>query len=134
MQYPNGATIAVADGERLRVFRNSGDENHLRLEELAEPQLHGHNKGSGRRHHNGSDDPDASRLREDSFASAAADWLNEQAVSGAIERLFIVATPKTLGELRRHYHKTLEANLLGELAGEHTGDSIEHLHKVLATA
>ncbi|MEQ1579853.1 MAG: host attachment protein [Steroidobacteraceae bacterium] len=131
MQYPYGTTIAVADGETLRILRNAGDEAHLRLEELAEPHLHGHNKGSGLRHHSSTTNHDASRLREDSFASAAADWLNERTISGEIERLFIVATPKTLGELRRHYHKTLEARLLGELIGEHTGDSLAHLHEVL---
>jgi protein required for attachment to host cells len=134
MQYPGGTTIAVADGRTLRVLRNTGDENHLRLEELDDPHLHGHNKGSGHRHHNTSGNPDASRQGEDSFASATADWLNQEVLSGKINHLFIVATPKTLGELRRHYHKALEAKLLGELAGEHTGDSIEHLHKVLATA
>jgi protein required for attachment to host cells len=131
MQYPYGTTIAVADGETLRILRNTGDEADLRLEELAEPPLHGHNKGSGLRHHSSSANHDASRLREDSFASAAADWLNERTISGEIERLFIVATPKTLGELRRHYHKTLEARLLGELVGEHTADSLVHLHEVL---
>ena len=131
MQYPHGTIIAVADGETLRVFRNVGDEVHLRLVELKQPQLHGHNKGSGRRHHSGEDNPDESRLNEDSFAAATADWLNLQALDGATEHLFIVATPRTLGELRRHYHKALEVKLLGELTGEYTKHSAEQIHEAL---
>ena len=34
MQYPHGTTIAVTDGQKLRVFRNTGNEQHLRLLEL----------------------------------------------------------------------------------------------------
>lgn len=134
MQYPSGATIAVADGQKLRVFRNSGDENDLRLEELEDPHLLALHGGSSHRHHGSSGNPDHVRSREDGFASATAAWLNQQVLSGKISHLFVIAPPRTLGELRLHYHKSLEAMLLGEISGEHTGDSIEHLHQVLAKA
>ncbi|RVA28410.1 host cell attachment protein, partial [Mesorhizobium sp. M7A.F.Ca.US.001.01.1.1] len=31
MDIPKGATVAVADGERLNLFRNSGDEANPKL-------------------------------------------------------------------------------------------------------
>jgi len=131
MQYPHGTTIAVTDGQKLRVFRNNGDELRLRLTELPEPELHPHNKGGGRRHHTGPDNPDDQRLEEDSHAAAAADWLNSQVLSGDITQLFVVAPPRTLGELRRHYHAKLKDQLLGELGKEHTHDSQDFLHDAL---
>ncbi|MFM1887357.1 MAG: hypothetical protein RL026_2514 [Pseudomonadota bacterium] len=134
MQYPHGTTIAVTDGRRLRLFRNNGDDFHLRLVELAAPEITGHNQGGGRRHHTGGDNPDHGQLEEDSHAAAAADWLNSQVLAGAIEKLFIVAPPRTLGELRRHYHGQLRERLLGELGKEHTHDSVDFLHDALLKA
>lgn len=50
-----------------------------------------------------------------------ADWLNQQVLARRIERLVVIAPARTLGELRRHYHKELADALLGELTRELTG-------------
>lgn len=134
MQLPKGATVAVADGEKLRLFRNSGDEAHPKLTALPEPNFGGDNRGSGARHHSSSANPDPSRLEEDSFAAATAAWLNRQALEAKIEKVFVIATPKTLGELRKHYHKALEAKLLGELAKDLTGRSVDEIETAVANA
>ncbi|MEO7385474.1 MAG: host attachment protein [Gammaproteobacteria bacterium] len=134
MQYPHGTTIAVTDGQKLRLFRNTGDESHLQLLESPPPDIEGHNKGSGRRHHNSPGNPDPSRQEEDSYSSAVADWLNEQVLAGKIGPIYIVAPPRALGELRRHYHTTLKDKLLGELDKEHTNDTVEVLHQALTHA
>ncbi len=134
MQYPHGTTIAVTDGQKLRLFRNTGNEQHLQLMELATPEIHAHSNGATRQHHSGAANPSERHLQEDSYAAAAADWLNSQVLAGDIERLFIVAPPRTLGELRRHYHVKLQENLLGELGKEHTHDTPEFLHEALIRA
>jgi protein required for attachment to host cells len=134
MEFPKGTTIAVADGKRLRVYRTYGEGPQLQLAELPEPKLQPHNKGTGRHHHSGDDNPDERSLEEDSYADAAADWLNQGVLSGDIKKLYIVAPPRTLGELRRHYHKALQAVLLGELGKEHTHDDLSHLHEALVKA
>ena len=134
MQLPNGATVAVVDGAKLHLFRNSGDEARSKLNPLPEPTIGGDNKGAGTRHRSSAANPDDSRLEEDSFAAAAADWLNHQALEGKIDNLFVIATPKTLGELRKHYHKALEAKLLGELAKDLTGHSTANIETALANA
>jgi protein required for attachment to host cells len=124
MIIPNDTTIAVVDGTRFRLFRNKGAEPHIQLVELAQPEVDARNQGSGGRHHTGSANPDDSRIAEDNFAAGVADFLNRQVLDGKITGLFVIADPRTLGELRRHYHKTVEANLVGELAKDFTGDGV----------
>jgi len=140
MQYPHGTTIAVTDGRKLRLFRNTGDEVHLKLQELPQPDVHGREEGAARHHHVGQDSKDQQRLhdrREDrqiqkeSFEAAVAAWLNHEVLTGRLGSLFIVAPPHVLGVLRPHYHAALKEKLLGELGKEHTHDKIEFLHDAL---
>lgn len=134
MLLPKGTTVAVMDGVQLHLFRNSGDEVHPKLTALPEPAIGGDNKSSGNRHRSSSANPDESRLEEDSFAAAAAAWLNTQVLEGKIDDLFVIATPKSLGELRKHYHKALTAKLLGELAKDLTAHSTADVEAALANA
>ena len=76
MLLPKNTTVAVADGTKLHLFRNTGDEANPKLTALPEPTIGGDNKGAGARH-SSSPKPDDSRLEEDSFAAATADWLNK---------------------------------------------------------
>jgi len=130
MKLPKGATVAVADGETLLMFRNSG-EHDIKLEALPHPAIGGDNHGSGARHGSSSANPGESRMEEDSFAAATAAWLNGQVQTGRIDALVVIAAPKTLGELRRHYHKTLSAKLLGELSKDLTGHSTGDIEAAL---
>ena len=128
MILPNDTTVAVADGRSLRLFRNRGAEPRIDLVELDTPDLQVENRGSGVRHRSVPANPDASRLDEDDFAAAAAQWLNQQVLDGAIGKLFVIADPRTLGEVRRHYHAATTAAIVGELAKDfshHTAEAIE---------
>ena len=82
MILPNGAFVAVVDGEKIRLFRNSGHEPHVNLISLPEPDLGAGNTGSGSRHRSSSANPDGRRLEEDDFAAAAANYLNREALAG----------------------------------------------------
>jgi len=134
MLLPVDATVAVIDGEKLRLLRNTGIAGEPKLVELEEPTLSGDNKSSGARHASSSANPDASRLEEDSFVVAVAGWLNTQALGKGFEALAVVAAPKSLGELRKHYHKALEAKLVVELAKDLTGRSLAEIETALAKA
>ena len=116
MLIPHGATVIVADGETVRVLSNTGSESHIQLTEHEQPTLGPGSTGSGVRHRSSAANPSESRLEEDSFAAAVATWVNREVLEGRIGQLVVVATPKTLGELRLHYHKALKANLLGEIS------------------
>lgn len=127
MILPHGTVVAVADGVKLRLFRNREKEPHLDLVELSYPIIASINPGSGSRHHNNSFNPDVHRKEEDSFAAASASQLNHLALEGSLERLFIIADPRTLGELRKHFHTTLRAKIVGELAKELTDHSVDDI-------
>ena len=49
MQLPKNTTVAVADGTKFHLFRNTGDEAHPKLTALPEPAIGGDNKGAGAR-------------------------------------------------------------------------------------
>jgi protein required for attachment to host cells len=134
MILPNGTVVAVLDGKTIRLFRNRGHEPHIDLIEAREPNLDAANVGSGGRHHSSTANPDAKRLREDNFAAAAAAYLNREALSGAFEHVAIVADPRTLGELRKHFHSALSARLVGEVAKDLAGHPADAVAQALSAA
>ncbi|MDX8434783.1 host attachment protein [Mesorhizobium abyssinicae] len=118
----NGTLVAVTDGEILRLFHNKGHEPHIELIEIEDPILEMARAGSGGRHRSSTANPDESRLREDDFAGSVAAYLNEQSHEDYCEHVLIIADPRTLGELRRHYQPSLSAKLVGEI----TKDFVKH--------
>lgn len=134
MHIPKGATVAVADSEILNLFSNTGDEATPKLTALPDAEVGTTNHGSGGRHQSSSANPADSQQSEDSFAAGIAEILNRRVLDGKIKHLVVVAAPRTLGELRKHYHKTLEAVLVGEIAKELTGHSTGDLENIIAAA
>ena len=134
MILPNSATVAVADGETLSLFRNGAHDGALSLSAIAAPELDGGNAGSGGRHRSSAGNPDDKTQAEDGFAAASAAWLNRQVLDGKINALMVIAAPRTLGELRRHYHKQLQAVLVGELAKDLVGRPVADIEAAVAAA
>ncbi len=134
MLLPKGAIVAVADGEKFNLFSNTGDEANPALTAMPEPGIENVNKGSGASHQSSSANPDESQLEEDGFSAGIADVLNRQVLDGKISDLVIIAAPRTLGELRKHYHKELSATLLGEIPKDLTGHAVQDIEKTIAAA
>lgn len=134
MIIPKGAIVAVADGEKLNLFQNSGDEASPKLIALPAAVVSNDNKGSGGRHHSSSANPSDSQQDEDGFAAGTAEMLNKRVLDGKIGDLIIVAAPRTLGELRKHYHKALSAVLVGEIPKDLTGHALADVEKTIAAA
>ena len=134
MQLPKGTTVAVADGEILKLFRNTGDATNPKLIALPGSDVLSDNKGSGARHQSSSANPDNSQVEEDSFAAGIAGLLNRQVLDGKVTDLIVIAAPWTLGELRKHYHNKLSATLVGEISKDLTGHSLQDIEKAIATA
>jgi len=133
MMLPKGTMIAVADGEKLILFRNSGDEAELTLTAAEHSQVDDDATGSGSRR-NSSGNPDQSQASEDGFSAGIVELLNKGVLGGQIEGLVVIAPPRALGEMRKHYHKALSAKLLGEIAKDLTGHSIADVTKAIQTA
>lgn len=134
MKLPKNAVVAVADGATLNRFRNTGDESSPALTALPEADVSTTNKGSGGRHQSSSANPSDSQQDEDGFAAGVAALLNKRMLDGKIDDLVVIAAPRTLGELRKHYNKSLEAKLAGEIAKDLTGHSAHDVAKAIASA
>lgn len=143
MQVPHNSCVLVADGKKLLFFRNEGDETFPKLEveakeEQANPATRDQKTDesgrtfatSGVAHHAYSE-TDFHQLGEDRFAAEAADMLNARALRNEFERLIVVAPPRTLGELRKHYHKEVEKRLAGEVPKDLTGHPVSEIEKIL---
>ncbi len=134
MQIPQGATIAVADGQKFNFFRNKGDVASPELVAITHEAINGDHKGADAGHQSNAGNPDDRTQAEDGFAVGTATLLNTLALEGKITDLIMIAAPRTLGELRKHYHKSLIAVLRGEIAKDLTGHTIADVEKAIEAA
>jgi protein required for attachment to host cells len=74
---------------------------------------------------------DYHQLEEDRFAAEAADMLKRRAMNGDFESLIVVAPPRTLGELRKHYHKEVSDRLTAELAKDLVNHPLDEIERIL---
>ena len=132
MLLPHGTVVALLDGQHFELFRNTGDEGTPELTAFDRPALDSSNH-SGTSHHSSSGNHDHGMVSEDAHAAAAADWLNEQVLGHKIDNLVIFAAPRTLGELRKHYHDRTQQVILKEynkdLIGSQASEVLAALHE-----
>ncbi len=134
MNLPQNTVVAVADGEKLSLFRNDGDAATVNLIALPDPAIDSSKISSGARHSSSSANPDDSQQDEDGFGAGVTDMLNKQVLEGKIKSLVIIAAPRTLGEMRKGYHKSLSDVLIGQLDKDLTGHSVQDIENALAVA
>jgi protein required for attachment to host cells len=134
MQLPQNTVIAVADGEKLALFRNKGNAANVQLKAMPSAEVDSSKIVSGARHPSSAANPDDSQQDEDGFSNGVAGLLNARVLEGDIKSLVIVAAPRTLGEMRKGYHKSLSDVLIGELDKDLTGHTIPEIEKALAAA
>ena len=146
MQVPHNSVVLVADGRKLLFLRNEGDGDYPNLvvehaEEQENPATRDQATDSAGRASSpqgaaqSSVEPtDFYQIEEDRFAAAAADLLKKRALANDFESLIIVAPPRTLGELRKHYHKEVSQRLRGEIDKDLTGHPIADIEAALQKA
>jgi len=143
MHIPHDSFVLVADGRKSLFFRNEGDGDFPNLEverkEIHENPAH-HEQASdlagqsmktmdGR---GGSmEEVDFHALEESRFAAETAAMLKERALKNDYEALVVVAPPRTLGELRKHYHKEVEKRLVAEVAKDLVNVPVAEIEKIL---
>ena len=133
MNLPNGAFVAVVDGEKLNLFRNTGHLLDIQLQSVEAPEIPERLSGApGRR--SSEANPDNDTQAEDGFAMGVAEALNHMALTNKLEALMVVAAPKTLGQLRKHWHKALEERLVGEIPKDLTGRPPEAVAEAIGKA
>jgi protein required for attachment to host cells len=140
MRVPHNSFVLVADGRKMLFFRNEGDADFPSLEvvrvevqenpkESDAPGRTFSSVGSGRSAYQ---ETDFHALEEGRFAAAAAELLNRRALAGQFEKLFVVAPPRTLGELRKHYHKEVTNRLLAEIPKDLTGHPVDEIARIIS--
>jgi len=146
MRIANKSLVVVADGRKMLFFRNEGDALYpnLELDRVREqdnpadrdqksdaPGVAYSSVGNSR---HAFSEVDFHQLEEDRFASETAEMLRKRALANDFESLIIVAPPRTLGEMRKHYHKEVENRLTGEIAKDLTGHPVDEIEKIIAAA
>ena len=144
MQVPHNSFVVVADGKKMLFFRNEGDSEYPKLEverkretdDAADRDQKTDAPGrpfdaSGGAGRSAYQEVDFHQLEEDRFAAETAELLKQRALRNDFESLIIVAPPRTLGELRKHYHKEVEKRLAGEVAKDLTGHPVSEIEKIL---
>jgi protein required for attachment to host cells len=145
MQVPHNTFVVVADGQKMLFFRNEGDAEYLKLEvEKKEVQDNPADRdqktseagrtfdASGGAGRSAYEETDFHQLAEDRFAAETAAMLKDRALRNEYESLIIVAPPRTLGELRKHYHKEVQKRLTAEIAKDLTGHPVPEIEKILS--
>lgn len=135
MHLPRNAHVALVDGQNFTVMRNGGAPLEPKLEHGEQPDLAATNFSAGVKHQDDiGQQHGRTDLNELAHGAAAAEWLNAKAISGELENVLVIADPKTLGEMRRHYHSELEKRLVGEIGKTLTGEPTQRIEQAIAAA
>lgn len=114
-----GTLVAVVDGEKLALFHNTGHQS-VELTPRPAPEIAERASGAAGRISSGAN-PDNDTQAEDGFALGVAEVLNKLVLDHKVEHLLVIAAPKTMGQLRKGWHKETAARLVGEISKDLTG-------------
>jgi protein required for attachment to host cells len=133
LKISHGTLVLVADGRKMLVFRNEGDEAYpvlqtMRHEEIANPPTRelgtdrpGRSFSSTGRSRSSYSETDWHRQEEERFATRAVKLLEEVARDSDVG-LVMIAPPQVLGALR----KQLGASFKHRLRAEINKDLVDH--------
>lgn len=142
---PHNALVLVADGRKWLLLRNHGDEARIDLrtewhEERSDAKdseiktdLAGQSPAPANTGLAGGTmtEPDYHRQEEDRFAADLAERVKSMALANMFDALAVIAAPKTLGELRKHWHKEVERRIIADIAKDMTGRPIPDIEALL---
>lgn len=144
MRVPNGTTVLVADGSKMLLLENRGEAFNPRLEVIGQsehdnlpdrelsadrPGRTQSRFGPGR---SAMQETDFHQLAEDRFAAEVAEQINEHSRNMDGSGIIVIASPRTLGKLRRHYQPDVEARLIAEIGKDLTGHPVSDIGKLIA--
>ena len=143
MPLPHNALVLVADGRKVLLFRNRGDENQIdlrtethearkdRKDREIKTDAPGTTKQSGGFGHSTYEETDFQQQEEDRWIKDAADELKARALRNDFDALAIIAPPKALGVLRKCLHKEVEKRLVCIVNKEMSGRPIPDIEALL---
>lgn len=135
MKVPTNAHVVVANGEKFLLLKNTGQPFEPKLEQVANPDLLLANFSAGIRHQDTAGRPNSSTdIDELAHGAAIAEWLNDKALKNDLGEVVVIADPRTLGQIRQHYHTKTQSQVAGELDKDLTNMPIPEIEKALASA
>lgn len=144
MKIEHDTLVIVADGAKVLLFRNEGDSKYPVLETLAHevrdnpasaeqgtdaPGRTQSRMGSSRSSYQ---ETDWHQQAEDEFARHAAAELERLAQRHPDSGVVVIAAPRTLAGLRRHYGRTTAERLLAEIDKDLTGHATDDIVAAIA--
>ena len=143
MALPNQALVLVADGRKMLLFRNHGDENQIDLrteahderEDAKDSEMKTDAAGAGSQSFGhgrpAMEEPDYHQQAEDRWIKDAAQELKKRALRNDFDALAIIAPPKALGVLRKELHKEVEKRIIKTINKEMTDRPIPDIEDLL---
>ncbi|HVL79166.1 MAG TPA: host attachment family protein [Sphingomicrobium sp.] len=143
MALPHHALVLVADGRKMLLLRNHGDQNQIDLRteshdvrddskdsemKTDSPGTQSPRVGIGR---DTMEETDFHQLEEDRWVKDAAEELKKRALRNDFEALAVIAPPKALGVLRKELHKEVEKRIVLTLNKEMTDRPIPDIEELL---
>ena len=124
---PHNTLVVVADGHQAVLFRNTAKQGVELTEQERITPKHLQDESQGNR------PPETTPREEDeaTFAKQLTERLNTMVLQNKVDELAVIADPSTLGNMRKHYHKTLEQKLVREVAKTLTSASGAEIAKAL---
>jgi protein required for attachment to host cells len=140
MRVPNNSVVLVADGRKSLFFRNDGDADFPKLvvedkdihENPAHHEQESDTAGMAMNTSGSSmEEVDFHQQEEDRFAAQLAEKLKARALDNGFESLIVVAPARTLGELRKHYHKEVERRISAEVTKDLVNLPVPEIERIL---
>lgn len=136
--------VLVADGQRARILINDGPNRGLKEDEdrataivnpanreqlTDRPGRSFDRMGPG---HHAMEEVDAHRETKVDFAKGLAQWLRDAVLNKEMDRLILVAPPKTLGDLRGALDKKVAEIISAEIPSDLTNHTVPDIEKSVA--
>lgn len=135
MRCPQNTLVALANGKRFLLMRNTGQAFEPKLELVQELDLELTNFSAGVRHQDPAGERSSSTdINELAHGAAIAEWLNDRALKNQLSDIVIVADPKTLGQIRQHCHEQTQGKIIGEIAKDLTNQPMNAVERAIADA
>lgn len=142
MLVSHGAMIMVIDGAKMSLFRNRGKDSSADLELVENAAKHAastaeigsdkpgrtfSSKGNSRSAY---ETTDYHQSQEDEFAKVATQQLNALAHQSHLD-FIVIAAPRILGVMRRHYNADLRKQLIAEIDKDYARRTAEDIAQLL---
>ena len=143
MPLPHNALVLVADGRKMLLFRNHGDENQIdlrteshdarqdRKDREIKTDAPGTTKQSAGYGRSTYEEPDFQQQEEDRWIKDAAEELKTRALRNDFDAVAIVAPPKALGVLKKCLHKEVEKRSVCTVNKEMSGRPVPDIEALL---